>query len=144
MHLPDPEPNRSPLPEAILLAGGHDLPAEKPISGKAKPPAVFYLGFRTTPTGREYRLRVAAQPEPLHFVLFIPHAAFAAREARFQDAPDLCFAKLQRELEANPDLEPGSRLVVTTQELAEYRIARDRRPPGRQRKRAGAESPAAS
>jgi hypothetical protein len=120
------------------LPGGHDLPEVKPGSGKAKPPAVFYMGFRTTPTGREYRLRVAAQPEPLHFVLFIPHAAFAAREARFQDAPDLCFAKLQRELEANPDLEPGSRLVVTTQELEEYRIARDRRPPGRQRKRAGA------
>lgn len=138
MHLPNPEPNRSPSPEAILLAGGHDLPGEKPGSGKAKPPAVFYLGFRTTPTGREYRLRVAAQPEPRHFVLFISHAAFASREARFQDAPDLCFAKLQRELEANPDLEPGSRLVVTTQELEEYRITRDRRPPGRQRKRAGA------
>ena len=116
---------------------GHDLP-EKPGIGKAKPPAVFYLGFRTTPTGREYQLRVAAQPEPRHFILFIPHAAFAAREARFQDAPDLCFAKLQRELEANPDLESGSRLVVTGQELELYRIARDHRPPGRRRKRAGA------
>jgi hypothetical protein len=72
--------------------------------------------------------------EPRLFVVLIPHEAFASHQARFQDAPDLCFAKLQRELLANPDLAPGDSLVLTTQELQDYRTARDHRPPGRQRR----------
>ncbi len=73
--------------------------------------------------------------EPRFFVVLIPHEAFASRQARFQDAPDLCFAKLQRELLANPDLAPGASLVFTAQELLDYRTVRDHRPPGRQRGR---------
>jgi hypothetical protein len=86
-------------------------------------PSLSYLGFRTTSEGREYTVRVggAAGAEPRHFVLFIAHTTFASGAARFQDAPDLCFARLRRELLANPDLEPGSQLVFTTQELHEYR-----------------------
>jgi hypothetical protein len=96
---------------------------------------VRYLGFRTTADGREYSLRVTDGLEPRLFVLLITHEVFASREARFQDAPDLCFAKLQRDLVADPGLLPGPRLVLTAQELLEYRDARERRSPNRARRR---------
>ena len=67
-----------------------------------RPPAVFYVGFETTREGREYTLRVSDGVAARLFVLLITHEAFASRAARFQDAPDLCFGKLQRELVADP------------------------------------------
>jgi hypothetical protein len=112
------------------VAEGASPPARR---GKPRPPAVCYLGFRTTADGREYSLRVSDGLEPRFFVLLIRHQVFAAREARFQDAPDLCFARLQRDLAADPDLIPGPRLVLTAEELREYRNARERRPPVRKR-----------
>ena len=51
--------------------------------GKLRPPAVRYLGFRTTADGREYSLRVAGELELRLFVLLITHEVFASREARF-------------------------------------------------------------
>jgi hypothetical protein len=96
-----------------------------------------YLGFVSTNEGREYTLRVDAEGEPRTFVLVITHAAFASREARFQDAPDLCFAKLQRELLAEPALVPGPRLVLTSSDLAEYRQAQTKRPPERKTRPVG-------
>jgi hypothetical protein len=95
---------------------------------------VRYLGCRTTDEGREYTLRVNDGLEARLFVLLITREAFASQKARFQDAPDLCFGKLQRELMADPGLLPDARLVVTTQELLDYRSARDKRPPARTRR----------
>lgn len=116
----------------VAGAGG----AETVIAVKVKaPPApsVRYLGFRTTADGREYSMRVTAGFDHRHFVLLIPHEVFASREARFQDAPDLCFARLQRDLAADPGLLPGPRLVLTTRELLDYRLAQDKRSPNRKR-----------
>ena len=84
-------------------------------------PTMAYLGFRTTTEGREYTVRVSGLAEAREFVLFIAHRMFAAGEARFQDAPDLCFARLRRELTADPALRPAVPLVLTTEELGEYR-----------------------
>ena len=53
------------------------------------------------------------------------------RKARFQDAPDLCFARLQRELATNAELADGAHLVITPAELDEYRDAQLRRSPDR-------------
>jgi len=108
--------------------------AERPAS-RPKPAALCYLGSRTTGEGREYELRVAGTIEPRVFRLLIPHEAFAARLTRFQDAPDLCFGKLQRELAADPDLESAHPLVLTVQDLAEYRDAHEKRPETRKRNR---------
>lgn len=127
------------------LSAEHTAPtaATPPLSdatrgaGKARPPAVFYVGFETTREGREYTLRVSDGVAARLFVLLITHEAFASRAARFQDAPDLCFGKLQRELVADPDLLPGSRLELTAQELLDYRAAGERRPPGRKRRQPG-------
>jgi hypothetical protein len=65
-----------------------------------------YLGFRTTSEGREYTVRVSSTAAVREFVLFIAHASFASGDARFQDAPDLCFVRLRRELAADPGLLP--------------------------------------
>lgn len=94
-----------------------------------KDPLVYYLGFRTTNSGREYSLRVTGGSGPRLFVVLITHEVFATGQARFQDAPDLCFSRLQRDLAADPNLLPGSTLVLTAQELLTYRHAREKRPP---------------
>lgn len=82
---------------------------------------VRYVGFRSTSEGREYTMRVADGLSSREFVLLITHKAFAAREARFQDAPDVCSGKLRRALAADPDLLPGDCMAVTTQDLLDYR-----------------------
>lgn len=102
---------------------------------RPRPPELRYIGFSSTADGREYAFRVTDGIEARHFVLLIGHEVFAAGEARFQDGPDLCFSRLQRDLVADPDLRPGPRLVLTARELFEYRDARERRLPGRKRRR---------
>jgi hypothetical protein len=97
----------------------------------ARPPSIRYLGFECTSEGRTYRLRVDGTGDPRLFTVTIPKAAFETRKARFQDAPDLCFARLQRELVSNADLPDGLELVITPAELDEYREAQLRRSPDR-------------
>jgi hypothetical protein len=96
---------------------------------------VRYLGFRCTDQGREYTLRADGDGAPRLFVLVIPHSAFAQKLARFQDAPDVCFATLQRVLAADPHLVPGPPRVLTSADLAEYRELQARRTPERKRRR---------
>ena len=59
-------------------------------SRTARQLVVRYVGFRSTTEGREYTMRVADGLSARDFVLLITHRAFADREARFQDAPDVC------------------------------------------------------
>jgi hypothetical protein len=105
-----------------------------PPAVKSKTPTIFYVGFRATADGREYNLRVTDGLAPRLFVLLITHEAFATHEARYQDAPDLCFSKLSRDLEADPDLVPAARLELTVRELREYSTAREKRSPGPRRR----------
>jgi hypothetical protein len=114
---------------------GVAVPAAGRDERKPRPPTVRYLGFRTTSEGREYTLSVADGLSSRVFVLLITHGAFASRETRFQDAPDLCFAKLHRELAADPHLVPGGSLRFTARELLDYRDARERRAPTTPRSR---------
>ncbi len=100
-----------------------------------RPASVRYLGFRCTTEGREYTLRVDGEGEPRLFVLVIPHSAFTQKLARFQDAPDVCFAMLQRALAADATLTPGAPQVLTPADLAEYRELQARRTPERKRRR---------
>ncbi|HSD29649.1 MAG TPA: hypothetical protein VLL75_20260 [Vicinamibacteria bacterium] len=89
------------------------------------------MGFVCTSEGRSYRLRVDGNGDPRLVTVTIPNEAFAARKARFQDAPELCFARLQRELDANAELPDGLELLITPGELDEYREAQLRRSPDR-------------
>lgn len=99
-----------------------------------RPASVRYLGFKATELGREYSLSVDGDGGSRLFSVIIPHSAFASRQVRFQDAPDLCFAKLQRELAADPTLAPGAAFVVSDLELAGYLEAQVKRSPERKRR----------
>jgi len=87
-----------------------------------------YVGFTVTEVSREYRLRVTSMGEEArNFTVAIPNKAFLARQVRYQDAPDVCFLKLQRALAAHAGLQ-GTRLTVTASELEEYRESHAPRP----------------
>jgi hypothetical protein len=104
-------------------------PTKRPVP--VRPASIRYLGFECTSAGRAYQLRVDGTGDPRVFTVTIPNAAFESRKARFQDAPDLCFARLQRELAGNADLQGGLAFVITPAEIDEYRDAQLRRSPDR-------------
>jgi hypothetical protein len=104
-------------------------PLKKPVP--VRPASIRYLGFECTSEGRDYQLRVDGAGEPRLFTITIPTAAFESRKARFQDAPELCFARLQRELLSNAELPDGLKLVISPAEIDEYRDAQLRRSPDR-------------
>lgn len=131
-----------PAPEADQPPAGRpsgletETPDGEPGGKKrgTKAPVVHYLGFRTTAEGREYTLRVRDGLESRLFQMLITHADFASRLARFQDAPDLCFTKLQRDLEADPRLLPGPAAVLTARDFLDYHHAREKRSPAPRRR----------
>ena len=96
---------------------------------------VEYIGFTTNGPVREYRLLVRqAAGESHEFTLAIPNEAFTSRRVRYQDAPDVCFHKLQCELAATPGSLPAARLSVTDADLEQYRAAHAPKPPQRRAK----------
>jgi hypothetical protein len=112
----------------------HSTPPETaPLKRPApvRPASIRYMGFECTSRGRAYRLRVEGAGEPRLLTVTIPTGAFDSRRARFQDAPELCFARVQRELALNADLADGLELAITLEELDEYRDAQLRRSPDR-------------
>jgi hypothetical protein len=115
----------SPVLPVPVVASAVPLVAS---SVEAPPPAsrqaiVRYVGFRATARGREYTMRVSDVQSSRDFVLLITHQAFADRETRFQDAPDVCSSKLRRELAADPGLLPGDGIAVTPQDLIDSRTS---------------------
>ena len=110
-----PDEASSDLPPGATVTPGDEARA------LARQPIVRYVGFRSTARGREYTMRVSDVQSSRDFVLLISHQSFAANEARFQDAPDVCSGKLRRELAADPDLLPGDGIAVTHQDLLDYR-----------------------
>ncbi len=95
---------------------------------------VAYVGFTTAQNTREYRLRVQEGGVFHDFVRAISLEAFIARRARYQDAPDICFLKLQRELAEGEGTLPDAYLSITDSELEEYRAAHAPKPPPRRPK----------
>jgi hypothetical protein len=94
----------------------------------ARVPTVRYLGFECTSGGRSYRLQAEVAGGPRHVTLTIPNAAFAAHKLRFQDAPEFCVARLQREIDSGADVPDGLELLITPGELDAYRESQTRRP----------------
>lgn len=90
--------------------------------------SVRYLGFESTAAGRDYSLLVRQGEVSARVTVRIPHAAFAGHLTRYQDAPDICFLKVQHELALHDNQPPGETLVVTDSELAAYRSAHEKQP----------------
>ena len=85
---------------------------------------VEYLDFSATEAAREYRLLVRRGTDIHHFTVSIPNEAFLAGRARYQDAPDICYLKLLKEVEGSEEgALPEPDLEVSDQELEDYRAA---------------------
>lgn len=93
-----------------------------------------YLGFTIVGGAREYRLRAQNRGVFHDFVRVIALEAFIARRARYQDAPEICFLSLQRELNEDSETLPDSYLNITDAELEAYRAAHAPKPPQRKPK----------
>jgi hypothetical protein len=91
-----------------------------------------YVGFTVNDSTREYTLRVRQEAsEPQAFTLAIPTQAFLDHRVRYQDGPEVCFLKLQRELAACAAGLPPAYLGVTDADLEDYRVAHTPKPPQR-------------
>jgi hypothetical protein len=100
----------------------------------ATSPKSEYVGFTVNKTSRVYRLRVRKEDVLHEFTLAIPNQAFTGNRVRYQDAPEICFLRLERELLANADSLPPSHLQISDAELDEYREAHKKKPLGRRSK----------
>jgi hypothetical protein len=92
---------------------------------------VQYVGFEAKALVREYSFVVRqASNESREFTLAIVNEAFNSRRVRFQDAPDICSAKLHRELATYSNHPPQSHYRISEVELDEYRDTHSRKPAG--------------
>jgi hypothetical protein len=93
---------------------------------------VEYQAFTAGEATREYRLRVRRGIESQYFTVTIPNEAFLSGRVRYQDAPDICYLKIQREIAAcGEDGLPAQAFRMTDQELEDYRVAHSPKTPGR-------------
>jgi len=91
---------------------------------------VQYLGFESKAEVREYTFCVReVSHEPREFILTIANEAFVSHRARYQDAPDICYVKLQRELATYANHPPETHFQITDTELDDYRAAKRTTPP---------------
>ena len=95
----------------------------------AATPRSEYVGFTVNETARLYTLRVS-QPDgqSRDFVLSISIKAFLRNEIPYQDAPAICFLKLERELEARGNENTATNIRITDAELAEFRESHEKKP----------------
>jgi hypothetical protein len=84
---------------------------------------VQYVGFEVNARSRQYRFLVQQESGTREFTLSIFNEAFSSRQISFQDAPDLCSAKIHRELAAFANDPPVSQYKVSEMELEEYQRA---------------------
>ena len=93
---------------------------------------VEYVDFKATEAVREYRVRVRRGADVQDCTIAIPNEAFLSGRVRYQDAPDICFLKIQRELAAGEEgVLPAQALRMTDEELEEYRISHTPKAPRR-------------
>jgi hypothetical protein len=81
-----------------------------------------YVGFTAKATVREYNFLVRESSTESHEVTFtILNEAFTSRRLSFQNAPDICSRKLQRELADSANNPLKARYRINEIELEEYR-----------------------
>ena len=87
------------------------------------PISIQYICFQVKPHGRDYSYYVLDPPSASrHFTFTISHQAFAERHILYQDAADICYQKLQREILAETGERPlQPHCTVSDQELDAYR-----------------------
>ena len=85
---------------------------------------VQYVGFEAKLKIRVYKFLVKQGAEDAReFTLAISNDAFLAHRVRYQDAPDICAHRLQRDLAATDNQPLKTHSVISDVELEEYRVA---------------------
>jgi hypothetical protein len=93
---------------------------------------IEYVGFTTRGAHRVYALRFRrGAEEPQDVTVAIATAAFLARRVRYQDGPEICFLKLQKELLAAVEGRAAKEFTVNDADLEDYRTAHTAKPPQR-------------
>ncbi len=88
-----------------------------------------YLGFNSDDLARIYTLRARIDVNAVrNYTVAIPMTAFLTRRVRYQDAPEICFLKLQRELRACADDTLASHFEISDAELEDYRSTHSGKP----------------
>lgn len=89
---------------------------------------IHYDGFIVSVNSRTYQFHVTGPLRELReFTLTIPLEAFRTAQFKFQDGPDICFARLRRELDGETeDLHAETHMVILALDIQEYS---DRRHP---------------
>jgi hypothetical protein len=83
-----------------------------------------YVGFECKTAVREYAFTVrGTDGASVEYFVTIANDAFVAHRVRYQDAPEICSLRLQREFAAGSDHPPFTRFAVTDAELADYKDA---------------------
>ena len=90
-----------------------------------------YVGFTVDETFRIYTMRVRKPGGVLHeFRIAIANQAFLSNRVRYQDAAEICFLKLERELSlCSEDSMPASHMRITNAEIDDYNEAHTKKPP---------------
>lgn len=90
-----------------------------------------YVGFTTDETSRIYTMRVRKPGGILlEFQIAIANQAFLSKKVRYQDAAEICFLRLERELSlCGEDATPAPFIQITDAELDEYREAHTKKAP---------------
>jgi hypothetical protein len=83
---------------------------------------IQYVGFESKALVREYSFVLRrALNETTGFTLTIGNEAFDSRRVRFQDAPEICSLRLQRELAVFGEQTPQTNFHISDKDLDEYR-----------------------
>lgn len=83
---------------------------------------VQFIGFEAGARARVYTFTVReSSAEPRDFTLAISNQAFTNHLISYQDGPQICSLKLRRELAANANHPPKTRLDITDADLEDYR-----------------------
>jgi hypothetical protein len=115
--------------DSVLAAAvaGIDVPARRhEVNHETR---LQYVGFKTNGTFREYTFSVLdSQRESREYTVTIANEAFNSHRARFQDGPDICSLRLQRELATGAESPLESTYEITDADLEDYRIAHSPKP----------------
>jgi len=83
---------------------------------------VQFVGFQSKESGREYAFEVREMSqEPREFKVTIDQDAFNTKLLKIQDGPDVCSARLRRELISTANRPTESHFHITHAELNDYR-----------------------
>jgi hypothetical protein len=94
---------------------------------------IQYVGFNVADSSRTYNFDVIGTEEAREFTVKVQSEAFRPAGLKLQDGPDICFRRLQQELQGETqEARAQAHLSIGEQNIQEYvELHRPRRPSAR-------------